>query len=417
MHSGQQKMWSKCIPYSRVACDGNELAYVREVLESGWLTTASKAQAFERKFAEAVGVRFAIAVNSCTSALHLGLEAMGVGPGDKVLVPTMTFTASAEVVRYLDADPVFLDVEYGSSLITPEIVAEGIDRHPDAKALIVVHFAGQSARMLSQDGPGILEVCRQRGLKVLEDAAHAFPTRCGERMVGGLGDATCFSFYANKTITTGEGGMLTTDDEAIAARARVMRLHGIDRDVWSRFTAEKPSWEYDVIAPGYKYNMPDINAAIGLAQLERAWSMRDQRQRCATHYLQRLAELEAVDPPLVHVPPEDHAWHLFVLTVKPQARVNRGRLIELLAARGIGTSVPYRPLHRMSYYRDRYQLKAEEFPQAERIWRGCVALPLYPTLSDDEIDYICNSLYELLGYPSCRLEGEPAALLMTTSNR
>ena len=264
------------IPFSRVVCDGNELAYVKEVLESGWLTTASKAQAFEEKFAEAVGARHAIAVNSCTAALHLGLEAMGVGPGDKVLVPTMTFTASAEVVRYLGADPVFLDVEYGSSLITPEIVAEAIDRHPDAKALIVVHFAGQPARMLSQDGPGILEICRQRGVRVLEDAAHAFPARCGGRMVGGLGDATCFSFYANKTITTGEGGMLTTDDEAIAARARVMRLHGIDRDVWSRFTAAKPSWEYDVIAPGYKYNMPDINAAIGLAQLERARLMRDQ---------------------------------------------------------------------------------------------------------------------------------------------
>jgi len=386
------------IPFSRVSCDGNELTYLQEVLDSGWLTTASRAQEFERRFAQEVGARFAVAVNSCTAALHLGLEAMRIGPGDKVLVPTMTFTASAEVVRYLGADPVFLDVEYGSSLLTPEIVAEGIDRNPDAKALVVVHFGGQPAPMFRRgDRPGILEVCRQRGLKVLEDAAHAFPTRCGERMVGGLGDATCFSFYANKTITTGEGGMLTTDDEAIAARARVMRLHGIDRDVWSRFTAEKPSWEYDVIAPGYKYNMPDVNAAIGLAQLERAWSMRDRRQRSAARYMQRLAELVAVDPPLVHVPPEDHAWHLFVLTVKPHARVDRGRLIELLAERGIGTSVPYRPLHRMSYYRDRYQLKAEEFPQAERIWRGCVALPLYPTLSEGEIDYICKSLYELLG--------------------
>ena len=396
MNSGRLKTLSKCIPFARVSCDGNELTYLREVLESGWLTTASKAQKFERKFAQEVGARFAIAVNSCTAALHLGLEALGIGPGDKVFVPTMTFTASAEVVRYLGADPVFLDVEYGSSLLTPEIVAEAIDRHPDAKALIVVHFAGQSARMLSRDGPGILEICRQRGLKVLEDAAHAFPARCGERMVGSLGDATCFSFYANKTITTGEGGMLTTDDEAIAARARVMRLHGINRDIWTRFTDLRVSWEYDVIAPGYKYNMPDINAAIGLAQLERAWVLRDQRQRCADRYMQRLAELEVVDLPLVHVPPEDHAWHLFVLTVKPQARVNRGRLIELLADRGLGTSVPYKPLHRMSYYRDRYHLAAEDFPQAERIWRGCLALPLYPTLADDEIDYVCDCLHEIL---------------------
>jgi dTDP-4-amino-4,6-dideoxygalactose transaminase len=385
------------IPFSRVVCDGNELAYIKEVLESGWLTTASKAQTFEKRFAETVGARCAIAVNSCTSALHLALEAMGVGPGDKVFVPTMTFTASAEVIRYLGADPIFLDVEYASSLVTPGIVAEANERHPDAKALIVVHFAGQAAQMLSQDGPGILDHCRRQGVKVLEDAAHAFPARLNGRMVGTFGDATCFSFYANKTITTGEGGMLTTEDEAIAARARVMRLHGIDRDVWSRFTSDKPSWEYDVVAPGYKYNLPDINAAIGLAQLERAWTMRDQRQALAARYFERLAGLKVVDLPLVHVPLEDHAWHLFVIIVRPDARIGRSELIDLLAKRGIGTSVPYKPVHRMSYYRDRYQLDPQSFPQAERIWNGCVALPLYPTLSQEEVDYVCDNLYELLG--------------------
>ena len=395
-HSVRTEVFLRRIPFSRVVCNGNELAYVKEVLESGWLTTASKARAFEEKFAEAVGVRFGIAVNSCTSALHLGLEAMGVGPGDKVLVPTMTFTASAEVVRYLDAHPVFLDVEYGSSLITPEIVAEAIDRHPDAKALIVVHFAGQPARMLSQGKPGILEICRERGLKVLEDAAHAFPTRCGDRMVGSLGDATCFSFYANKTLTTGEGGMLTTNDEAIAARARVMRLHGIDRDVWTRFTSERPSWEYDIVAPGYKYNMPDVNAAIGLAQLERAHIMRDRRQQIAALYFQLLAGHEHLDLPLVHVPPEDHAWHLFVVIVKPTARVGRDRLVELLAKRGIGTSVTYKPLHHMTYYRDRYGLVAADFPSAERIWKGCLALPIYPSLDDEEVSFVCNTLLDLL---------------------
>jgi len=386
------------IPFSRVSCDGNELTYLREVLDSGWLTTASKAQEFERRFAQEVRARFAIAVNSCTSALHLGLEAMGIRPGDKVLVPTMTFTASAEVIRYLGADPVFLDVEYGSSLLTPEIVAEGTDRNPDAKALVVVHFGGQPAPMFRRgDRPGILEVCRERGLKVLEDAAHAFPTRYGDRMVGSLGDATCFSFYANKTITTGEGGMLTTDDDKIAARAKIMRLHGIDRDIWTRFTALRSSWEYDVVAPGYKYNMPDINAAIGLAQLEQAHILRDQRQRCAVRYIQSLAGLEALDLPRIHIPLEDHAWHLFVVNVKPGARVDRGRLIASMSQRGIGTSVPYKPLHRMSYYRDRYSLKAEDFPRAERIWRGCLALPLYPTLSDEEIDYVCECLWKILG--------------------
>jgi len=386
------------IPYARVSCDGNELAYVREVLESGWLTTASKTLAFERKFAEAVGTRFAIAVNSCTAALHLGLEALGVQAGDRVLVPTMTFTASAVVVRYLGADPVFLDVEYGTGLITPEILLAAVERYPDVKALVVVHFGGQPAQMLSSgSGPGVLEICHRHGIRVLEDAAHAFPARSGDRMVGGLGDATCFSFYANKTITTGEGGMLTTDNEAILARARVMRLHGIDRDVWSRFTAAKPSWEYDVVVPGYKYNMPDVNAAIGLAQFERAETMRGRRQRIATRYFERLAGLEALDLPVVRIPPEDHAWHLFVVVVRPTARVDRDRLIELLAERDIGTSVTYKPLHRMSYYRDRYGLEASDFPEAERLWRGCLALPIYPSLADDELEYICDTLHELLG--------------------
>ena len=387
------------IPYSRVLCDGNELAYVREVLESGWLTTASKAKTLETRFAESVGARFACAVNSCTSALHLALEALGVGAGDRVLVPTMTFTATAEVVRYLGADPVFLDVEYGSGLVTPEAVAGALDRDPGVKAVVVVHFAGQPARMLPADGPGILDVCRSRGVRVLEDAAHAFPTRCGDRMVGRLGDVTCFSFYANKTITTGEGGMLTTDDPDVYSRVKVMRLHGIDRDAWDRFTAEKPSWEYDVVAPGFKYNMPDLNAAVGLAQLERAQAMRDRRQQIAARYFDRLAGVDALDPPLVHVPPEDHAWHLFPVVLKPAAPVGRDELIGLLADQGIGTSVTYKPLHRMTYYRDRYGLDPADFPEAERIWRGCFSLPIYSSLTDDDVDYVCERLRGLLRYP------------------
>ncbi|WP_406700197.1 DegT/DnrJ/EryC1/StrS family aminotransferase [Singulisphaera sp. Ch08] len=386
------------IPFCRVSCDGNELAYVKDVLESGWLTTASRAHDFERHFAEAVGARFACAVNSCTSALHLALEALDVKPGDEVIVPTMTFTATAEVVRYLGADPVLVDVEYGTGLITPEILLDAVEHHPRAKALMVVHYAGQPALMLGGNGrAGILDICRRSGLRVVEDAAHAFPTRCESLMIGGIGDATCFSFYANKTITTGEGGMLTTNNPAIDARVRVMRLHGIDRDIWSRFTEATPSWEYDVVAPGFKYNMPDINAAIGLAQLERAALMRDRRQRLATHYFERLAGLEDIDLPIVRVPFEDHAWHLFVLVVRPTAKLCRNRLIEILTERGIGTSVPYKPLHRLSYYRDHYPLSPADFPEAERIWSGCLALPLYPSLTEEDQDYLCDILIELLG--------------------
>ena len=391
--AARQKM---LIPFCEVMCDGNEMAYVREVLECGWLTTAGKAQALEEKFAQAVGARHAIAVNSGTSALHLCVEALGVGPGDKVFVPTMTFTASAEVVRYLGADPVFLDVEYGTCLVSPETLEEGIARHPDVRTLMLVHYGGQAAEMTRAGGGGILELCREHGIRIVEDAAHAFPARLNGRMVGTLGDAAGFSFYANKTITTGEGGMLTTDDDAIARRARVMRLHGIDRDIWSRYSPGKPSWEYDVVAPGCKYNMPDINAAVGLAQLERASEMRAGRERCARKYYELLAGAGCIDLPALHVDMADHAWHLFAIVLNGRSPVERSRVIELLAERGVSTSVHYKPLHRMTYYRERYGLRPDDFPAAERVWQGCISLPIYHGLSDEGVEYVCSSLIDIL---------------------
>jgi len=385
------------IPYSRVDCDGNELAYLREVLETGWLTTAGKAGELEKRFAAAVGARHACAVNSGTAALHLAVEALGIGPGSRVFVPTMTFTASAEVIRYLNADPVFLDVDYGTALLTPEILAEAVARHPGVQAAVIVHYGGQAALMTDASGGGLLEICRRNGIRVIEDAAHAFPSRLGGRMVGSFGDATCFSFYANKTITTGEGGMLVTDDERLAARAKIMRLHGIDREIWDRFTAAKPGWEYDIVAPGYKYNMPDVGAAIGLAQLERAETMRKERERCARFYMEALAGCPGLELPGLRVGFEEHAWHLFPVVLNPEARLSRDLCIERLSERGIGTSVHYKPLHRMTYYRERYALKAEDFPQAERRWKGTLSLPIYPSLKDAELEEIAAALRELLG--------------------
>jgi dTDP-4-amino-4,6-dideoxygalactose transaminase len=380
------------IPFCRIVCDGNELAYVRETLESGWLTTAGRCFDFEQRFSEKVGARYACAVNSGTAALHLACEAAGIGAGDKIFVPTMTFTASAEVLRYLGADPVFLDVEYGTCLVTPEILEEGLRRFPDAKAVLIVHLGGQAARMsvVGAGGPSILDLCRDRGLRLIEDAAHAFPARQGGRMIGSFGDATCFSFYANKTITTGEGGMMVTDDPALFQRAKIMRLHGIDRDIWERFTSPSKSWEYDVIAPGFKYNMPDINAAIGLAQLERADDFRRERQRCAEYYYERLKGIDSLDLPVCKGPKEDHAWHLYWIVLNEKARISRDELIGKLTENGIGYSVHYKPLHRMTYYRERYGLASDRFPNAERHWRGCVSLPIYPALEDEELEYICD---------------------------
>lgn len=384
------------IPYAKVHCHGNELKYLQEVIESGWLTTASKAFEFEKRFGEAVGAKHACAVNSCTAALHLALEATGVGAGSKVFVPAMTFTATAEIIRYMNADPVFLDVEYGTSLITPEILREAIARYPEVKTVVIVHYGGQAARMTADGQEGILNLCRKNGIRMVEDAAHAFPSRLNGRMVGSFGDATCFSFYANKTITTGEGGMLVTDDDDVATRVKVMRLHGIDRDIWNRFTSDKPSWEYDVVAPGYKYNMPDVAAAIGLAQLERAEDMRRERERCAQFYMRNLADIAGLDLPSLQVEFGDHAWHLFPVIIKPEAPISRNRCIEKLAESGIGTSVHYKPLYRMTYYRKTYDLDPKKFPNSERIWNGCFSLPIYPELRDEELAYVCEALRKIL---------------------
>ena len=387
------------IPFAKVPVAANELKYIKEVLESGWLTTAGKAMAFEKNFADAVQARFACAVNSGTAALHLGLEALGVKPGDRVFVPSMTFTSSAEIIRYLQANPVFLDTEYGTNLITPEILQEAINKNPDVRYLIVVHYGGHAARMLSDEQEGILDICKKHRIKILEDAAHAFPARLNNQMVGSLGEVACFSFYANKPITTGEGGMLTTQNEAIAGRVKKMRLHGIDRDVWNRFTGNKPSWEYDVVEAGYKYNMPDVNAAIGLAQLEKAEEFRAERQRVAEYYYEHLAPLKhLIDLPVTHVPFQDHAWHLFPVVLKENAPVSRNEFIEKMAEAGIGTSVHYKPLHRMTYYKNKYQLKASDFPNTEKTWRGNVSLPIFPYMQDDELDYICKTIGKILKY-------------------
>lgn len=380
------------IPFAQVSIGGNEIKYITEVLECGWLTTASKAMKFENEFAEFVGAKYACAVNSCTAALHLAIEAIGIKPGDKVFVPSLTFTASAEVVRYMGADPILLDVEYGTGLITPTIIKEALKKNDGIKALILVHYAGQSAIMTTSEDEGILDICRKNHIMVIEDAAHAFPTKFNNKYIGSFGDATCFSFYANKTITTGEGGMLVTDDEEIYKRVKIMRLHGINRDIWNRFTSVKSSWEYDVIAPGYKYNMPDINAAIGLAQLERAESFREERQRCAEFYLKALNGMLEIDLPECRGSHEDHAWHLFPIVIRPEARISRNEFIERIMEQGIGVSVHYKPIHQLSYYKKKYNLISNDFPNTEKIWQGTVSLPIYPGLKNYELEYISNTV-------------------------
>lgn len=386
----------KKIPFSKVDCKGNEKRYINQVLESGWLTTASKTKEFEEKFLSIIGAKYACAVSSCTAALHLVMEAMGVRPGDKVIVPSMNFTAGAEVVRYLGADPTFIDVDYDTCQISSKILKNALDRYPDTKVLNLVHFGGHPAPLFSENEEGIYNICRKRGIRLIEDAAHAFPAKLKGKMVGSIGDATCFSFYANKTITTGEGGMITTNSNKIFHRVNRMRLHGIDRDVWNRYTSNRSHWEYDIIAPGYKYNMPDTAAAIGLAQLERAFEFRKKREKCARFYYDYLKDIECIDLPELKVKFKEHAWHLFWIILKDDALVSRNRFIELMSQKGVGTSVHYKPLHRMTYYRHRYNLKPENFPNTEKIWKGNVSLPIYSKLTDDELEYICDTIRKIL---------------------
>lgn len=382
----------KNIPFARVDCSGRETEYVTEVLASGWLTTASKAHQFEENFKELIGCKHALAVNSCTSGLHLALDALGVKRGDKVFVPSHTFTASAEVIRYMGADPIVLDVDYTTSSLSSEIVANAIAQHPEVKVLIGVHYGGFPMPMTG-DG-GILEICQKAGVRIVEDAAHALPAKLNGRFVGTFGDITCFSFYANKTMTTGEGGMIVTDDDTLAKRIKIMRLHGIDRDVWDRFTSKSatPAWEYDVVAPGFKYNMPDINAAVGLAQFERLQEMHIKRVACASLYFDLLADIEDIELPYRPPTMTDHAWHLFPIRLSPKASITRNQLIEVLGQAGIGTSVHYKPIHQLKYYKEQYDLKTTDFPVSETIWQRSLSLPIYNLLTANEQGYVSDSI-------------------------
>ena len=380
------------IPFSKPDISDSEISQVLECLQSGWLTTGPKTRELEQRFAEVVGARYAIAVNSCTAAMHLALEAMGIGTGSRVVTTDFTFTATAEVVRYLGADPVFIDIDPHTLNMDPELLECALAEDNAIKAVIPVHFAGQACDM-----DAIMAVCDQYEVRILEDAAHAFPTTYGDRIVGSIGDATAFSFYATKTLAVGEGGMLTTDDDALAERCRIMRLHGISRDVFDRYQSEKPAWFYEVIAPGYKYNLPDIAAGIGLAQLDRRNELTEKRASIAMRYNDALAHLPVVLP-VVRNMRDQHAWHLYVIRLDPElSPVDRDTFIARMSERGIGTSVHFIPLHRHPYWRERYDLTPEQFPISERVFNSCVSLPIYSAMSDDQVSRVIDSTIALLG--------------------
>ena len=379
------------IPCFKPAIGEQEIAAAISVLRSGWLTTGPKAREFEKKFAAFMGGDVeAVAVNSATAGLHLAAEACGIGPGDEVIVPTLTFTATASVIRYLGAEVVLVDVEEGTRCIDLDHAERRLT--PRCKAIIPVHFGGFPCDMSK-----VLAFARRHGLKVIEDAAHALPARRDGRLIGSWeSDACVFSFYASKPITTGEGGMLVTRDPKIAARARVMRTHGLDRDAFDRFRKVGASWAYDVVAPGFKYNMTDVAAAIGAVQLSRAGALQASRQRSAVRYLEQLEGLP-VDGPAPAPAGGLHSWHMFPIRVREDAPVGRDDLIEALTAERIGTSVHYRPLHEMLYWKEHCRCDPEDFTVASRYFNGAVTLPLFAGMTDAQVDRVAAVVRDILG--------------------
>jgi perosamine synthetase len=396
------------VPFFRPTIDEGEIAAVVECLRSGWLTTGGVTRNFEQEFARYVGAKHAVAVNSCTAALHLALEAVGLRRGELVIVPTMTFAATAEVVRYFDAVPVFVDCDPATQCIDIAATARTLEAlaasrpvaglappYGKVRAIIPMHYAGQMA-----DVDGVRALAREHGLAVIEDAAHTLPayTRAGAaapwRSVGTTGDITCFSFYANKCITTGEGGMAVTDDDAVADRMRLMSLHGMSKDAWKRYT-DTGSWYYEIVAPGFKYNLTDIASALGRVQLSRADALWAERRRVADALRRALGDVPGLELPREQ-PDRQHSWHLFSVRLDLGVWTSgRDAFISRLKERGIASSVHWMPLHMQPYYRETYGIAPDEFPVAAGLWPRLVTLPMFPGMTDNDVDAIADAIRTL----------------------
>ena len=395
------------IPLHRPDIGEDEVEAVTAVLRSGWLTTGNECRQFEAEFARFVGANHAVAVNSCTAALHLALEASGCQRGDCVLVPTLTFAATAEVVVYFGATPVLIDCERDTLNVDVAAAARtvadleagrpvgGVVTTGRVHAIMPVHYGGQMA-----DVDGVFALAQRHNLRVIEDAAHALPAAArnasGEwRSVGTTAEQTCFSFYANKTITTGEGGMLVTSDEMLAARARRMSLHGLSNDAWNRFRGG--SWDYQILSAGYKYNMTDVAAALGRRQLRKASSLAAARGRVAARYAELLSDVSEIELPTVR-PDRQHAWHLYVVRLRlERLTIDRNEFIEELNNAGIGTSVHWRPLHLHPYYRERFSYEPEDFPVANAEWERFISLPIFPSMTEAEVQRVARAVRKTAG--------------------
>lgn len=376
------------IPFHQPDVGKEEANEVAKVIQSGWLTTGPKTRLFEERFARFVGAKHAVALTSCTAAMELSLTAYGVGEGDEVITTPFTFPATAEVIIQRGARPVFVDIKPDTLCLDENKIEEAITRR--TKAVLPVHYAGLACEMKP-----ILAIAKKYQLKVIEDAAHAFPTVYQKQRVGSIGDATCFSFYVTKTITTGEGGMFTTNDVKTAERVRRLSLHGLSKDIWER-RKNKGHWAYDVIEPGRKYNLSDLQSALGVVQLAKAETMRNKRKNIAAQYDKAFKSCESIELPFRRSP-DEHAWHLYVIQIQPETlRISRDQIIEKLAQEGIGTSVHFIPMHLHSYYRKRFGFKPHDFPAAYAAFKRVISLPIYPGLTPGKVNRVSEILTRII---------------------
>ncbi|HTW93024.1 MAG TPA: DegT/DnrJ/EryC1/StrS family aminotransferase [bacterium] len=373
------------LPFALPDVGEAEIAEVTAVIRSGWLTTGPRVARLESEFAAFTEAKYAVGVNSCTAAMHLALEAIGLASGDEVVTSTYTFAATADVVRYFGARPVLVDVDPNTLCIDADKIEAAITPH--TRVIIPVHIAGLAAEM-----DEIRTIAARHGLIVIEDAAHAFPTKYKGRMVGALSDFTCFSFYATKPLTTGEGGMICTDNESWAERCRIMSLHGIGHDAWNRYS-QMGSWYYEIVAPGFKYNLTDVAAAMGLAQLRKTNRMRDRRAQIAQRYTAAFRAMPEVEPAPQAEYDGQHSWHLYLLRLNLDClSIDRARFIQELKRLNIGTSVHFIPLHVHPYYRDTYGYKPEDFPIAYREYQREVSLPVYSKMTEDDVQNVIDAV-------------------------
>lgn len=367
-----------------------EIDEVVNTLRSDWITTGPKTFNFEEIFLENVNSKHAIAVTSCTAALHLAIVALGIGDGDEVITTPYTFAATSEVVINENAKPVFVDVEKDTYNIDPALIEEKIT--DKTKAIIVVHYAGHACEM-----DKIMDLARKYDLYVIEDAAHAIGSKYKDKKIGSIGDFTCFSFYATKNITTAEGGMITTDHGDLADKMRMLSLHGISKDAWKRYSSEG-SWYYEIIYSGYKYNMSDLQASIGIHQMKKLDQMQKRREEIADRYNQSFAQIPQITIPTVKSY-ATHAWHLYPIQVNPELlSINRNEFIEALKAENIGTSVHFIPLHLHPYYREKYGFKGDDFPNAESLYNNEISLPIYPRMTDEDVEDVISAVKKIINY-------------------